>query len=194
MTVNLWRKLRDTNEIVKAFLQVVRSGKRFSSIFISSVLNSVPFEGDRRHIVTLTAALADEKTRLFAVASSTQQTGWRNLNGAAPLNKSDSSQITFMLDYEPGIGLGDISKLPKVQKYHTPSEFRELFLTQWQEVKVNIAVENVQAICRNPRSVEPAALRDAIAFEFDLPYPDGSRIDMVNTALEAFSTRLGVAL
>jgi hypothetical protein len=163
-------------EIVKAFLNAVRSGKRFSSIFISSVLNSVPFESDRRHIVTLTAALADERTRLFAVASSTQQTGWRNLNGASPLNKSDSSQITFKLDYEPGIGLGDISKLPKVQKYHTPSEFRELFLTRWQDVKVNLAVENVQAICRHPRPIEPTTLGDAIAFEFDLPYPDGSRI------------------
>ena len=181
-------------EIVKSFLQVVRSGKRFSSIFISSVLNSVPFEGDRRHIISLTATLADAKTRLFAVASSTQQTGWRNLNGAAPLNKSDSSQITFMLDYEPGIGLGDISKLPKVQRYHTVSEFRELFLTQWRDVKVNIAVENVQAICRNPCPVDPVALRDAIAFEFDLPYPDGSRMNRVDVALEAFSTRLGVAL
>ncbi|MDX2231337.1 MAG: ParB N-terminal domain-containing protein [Leptolyngbyaceae cyanobacterium bins.349] len=181
-------------EIVRAFLDTVRSGKRFSSIFISSVLNSVPFEGDRCHIVTLTAALADDKTRLFAVASSTQQTGWRNLNGANPLNKSDSSQITFKLDYEPGIGLGDISKLPKVQKYHTPSEFRELFLMRWQEVKVNLAVENVQAICRNPRPIDPTALKDAIAFEFDLPYPDGSCMDMVDVALEAFSTRLGVAL
>ena len=183
-----------SQEIVKSFLQTVRSGKRFSSIFISSVLNSVPFESDRRHIISLTASLADEKTRLFAVASSTQQTGWRNLNGAAPLNKSDSSQITFMLDYEPGIGLGDISKLPKVQKYHTPSEFRELFLTRWQEVKVNIAVENVQVICRNPRPVDPLALRDAISFEFDLPYPDGSRMNRVDVALEAFSTRLGVVL
>ena len=154
----------------------------------------MPFESDRRHIISLTASLADEKTRLFAVASSTQQTGWRNLNGAAPLNKSDSSQITFMLDYEPGIGLGDISKLPKVQKYHTPSEFRELFLTRWQEVKVNIAVENVQVICRNPRPVDPLALRDAISFEFDLPYPDGSRMNRVDVALEAFSTRLGVVL
>ncbi|MDX2244564.1 MAG: ParB N-terminal domain-containing protein [Leptolyngbyaceae cyanobacterium bins.302] len=181
-------------EIVKAFLNAIQSGKRFSSIFISSVLNSVPFEGDRRHIVTLTAALADTRTRLFAVASSTQQTGWRNLNGAAPLNKCDSSQIAFKLDYEPGIGLGDISKLPKVQKYHTVSEFRELFLTRWQEVKVNLAVENVQAICRNPRPLDRVALSEAITFEFDLPYPDGSRMGMVDVALAAFSTRLGVAL
>lgn len=181
-------------EIVKAFLNGVRSGKRFNSIFISSVLNSVPFEGDRCQIVTLTAALADAKTRLFAVASSTQQTGWRNLNGAAPLNKCDSFQIAFKLDYEPGIGLGDISKLPKVQKYHTVSEFRELFLTRWQEVKVNLAVENVQALCRNPRPLDRVALREAIAFEFDLPYPDGSRMGMVDVALAAFSTRLGVAL
>ena len=181
-------------EIVQAFLDAVQQGKRFSSIFINSVLNSVPFADDRRQIVTLTAALADAKTRLFAVASSTQQTGWRNLNGAAPLNKCDSAQIAFKLDYEPGIGLGDISKLPKVQKYHTVSEFRELFLTRWQDVKVNLAVDNVQAICRHPRPIDPTALKAAIAFEFDLPYPDGSRMGLVDRALAAFSTRLGVSL
>ena len=180
-------------EIVKSFLQAVRSGKRFSSIFISSVLNSVPFEGDRLHIVTLTAALADQNTRLFAAASSTRQIGWRNLEGAAPLNQADIKRIAFVLDYEPGIGMADISKLPKVQKYHTPSEFRALFLTQWQEVKVRLA-SNVEAICQNPRPIDQIKLKEAIAFEFDLPYPDGSRMGLVSEALEAYSTRLGLIL
>jgi len=42
--------------------------------------------------------------------------------------------------------------------------------------------------------VEPEQLRAALEFEFDLPYPDGSRLGLVAEAKAAFCKRLGVAL
>ncbi len=39
-----------------------------------------------------------------------------------------------------------------------------------------------------------ARLREAIDFEFDLPYPDGSRMGLAAEARAAFSKRLGVSL
>ena len=37
-------------------------------------------------------------------------------------------------------------------------------------------------------------LREAIEFEFDLPYPDGTRAGLVEEAKAAFSKRLGVQI
>ncbi len=41
---------------------------------------------------------------------------------------------------------------------------------------------------------EAAALRAALTFEFDLPYPDGDRMGLVDEAIAAFEKRLGVSL
>jgi len=45
-----------------------------------------------------------------------------------------------------------------------------------------------------PLPVDMARLREAIDFEFDLPYPDGSRMGLAAEARAAFSKRLGVKL
>ena len=37
-----------------------------------------------------------------------------------------------------------------------------------------------------------ARLRAAIEFEFDLPYPDGTRMDLVKCAMDSFSQRLQI--
>ncbi|WP_210437914.1 hypothetical protein, partial [Vibrio crassostreae] len=108
-------------EIAKQFLETVKSGKRFSSVFISSVLNSVPFAGDRQKIACLCAALCDSKSRLYACASSaTGSTSLRMVKGTDGLAERQSTYATFALDYEEGITIGDFQEKPKVQKYHTP--------------------------------------------------------------------------
>lgn len=40
----------------------------------------------------------------------------------------------------------------------------------------------------------PAALAAALDFEFELPYPDGSRMGLSQRAREAFEHRLGIRL
>jgi len=173
----------------RQFLKAVATGKKFSSIFISSVLNSVPFEHDRRQIVTICSALCDGSCRLYACASSDNQTGWKSLNGKEYINATHQNNLTFRLDYEDNIQLGDISQTPKVQKYHSRRQFRELFETVFESVEISEQSNNVQAICRRPRAIDPASLRAALEFEFDLPYPDGSRMGLVNQAIDAFLKR-----
>ncbi len=180
--------------LAREFLEVVATGREFSSVFVSSVLNSVPFIADRRHIVRICAALCGPKTRLYAVASSTDQAGFRQVNGSEFLNASDRSCRAFSLDYETGIRVGDFMDKPKVQKYHTASEFHGLFREFFGTVQVTLAVNNTQAVAVDPLPVDAEGLRESIAFEFDLPYPDGSRMGLVDEATAAFSKRLGAKL
>lgn len=180
--------------MTRAFLHHVAAGKSWSSIFIASVLNSVPFLDDRRHIVTLVAALASRDTGVYACASSTDSQGWININGADRLDPRASKTIQFKLDYESGIAVGDVATKPKVQKYHTQVEFHRLFAERFLRVAISEQVNNIQAVCSRPRKVDEQALREAIAFEFDLPYPDGSRMGLVREALDAFSHRLHTSL
>lgn len=193
-------RLGKGNEIDKAgsvalarqFLLAVESGKRWDSIFISSVLNSVPFLEDRQHIVTLCAALCTVRTRLYAAAMSEEAPDLRSASGEDFLKNSRG--ISFLLPYEPNIKLGNFSGKPKVQKYHTPREFHELFRARFSVVQVTRGADNVEAACAVPLPLDREALRAAVEFEFDLPYPDGSRMGLVEAAKHAFSRRLGVTL
>ena len=180
--------------VAREFLNDIAGGKRFSSIFISSVLNSVPFAEDRAHIVRILQACAGEHTRVYAVATSDQQRGLKNM-GKKFLNQR-SEQYGFMLaGYEPNVIVGELSTMPKAQKYHTPEEFHALFRGGFERVAVKYDGEggaNVSAIAEKPRPVNVAELTAALEFEFDLPYPDGSRMGMVDAAKAAFSERLGI--
>jgi hypothetical protein len=42
-----------------------------------------------------------------------------------------------------------------------------------------------------PKRMSPQVLSQALAFEFDLPYANGTRMGLVKRAKEAFSNRLG---
>ena len=181
-------------ELVREFLEAVKNGTEWTSIFLASVLNSVPFQSDREHIATLLAAICRPETKVYACASSISETGWRQVNGKAFLNKSNSGNIAFRLDYEKGIRIGDFQDKPKVQKYHTQKEFHQLWTHSFRSVKVRELSNNITAECAHARPVDAERLRAAIEFEFDLPYPDGTRMGMVKQAKEAFSKRLGIAL
>jgi hypothetical protein len=81
-----------------------------------------------------------------------------------------------------------------VQKYHTVSEFKDLFGQFFRSVKVEEFSNNINAACASARPVDPARLRAAIEFEFDLPYPDGTRMDLVKCAMDSFSKFLQITL
>ena len=168
--------------------------KDWTSIFIASVLNSVPFREDREHIAVLCAALCRPFTKVYACASSAGESGWRQVNGKAFMNESNAGNIAFRLDYEPGIRIGDFQDKPKVQKYHTEAEFRDLFGPFFRTVKVRDFSNNINATCASALPVDMDKLRAAIAFEFDLPYPDGTRMNLVKSAMDSFSKRLQITL
>ena len=181
-------------EMTSEFLREVAAGREWTSIFIASVLNSVPFREDREHIACLCAALSRPFTRVYACASSPAENGWRHVNGRRFMNSSNSGNIAFRLEYEPGIRIGDFQDKPKVQKYHTVAEFRELFSPFFRSVKVDELSSNVTAVCSGALPADAGRLGAAIDFEFDLPYPDGSRMGLAGEAREAFSRRLGIPL
>ncbi len=45
-----------------------------------------------------------------------------------------------------------------------------------------------------PKGFNPKVLGQALAIEFNLPYADGTRMELVQVAKEAFSKRLGVKI
>jgi hypothetical protein len=181
-------------ELTRAFLAEVAAGRDWTSIFIASVLNSVPFHKDREHIACLCAALCRPFTKVYACASSAGESGWRQVTGKAFMNESNAGNIAFRLDYEPGIRIGDFQDKPKVQKYHTEAEFRDLFGPFFRSVRVRDFSNNINATCASARPVDAPRLREAIEFEFDLPYPDGTRMDLVKCAMDSFSQRLQTTL
>ncbi len=173
-------------EICKKFLDIVASGKEFTSIFISSVLNSVPFEKDREHIVAICASLCKPFTKLYACASSTAETGYRQVNGKAFHNESNSGNIAFRLEYESGVRIGDFQDRPKVQKYHTKKEFYDLFSKFFRKVEIHERMGNVTAKCENAKRIPWERLEEALNFEFNLPYPNGSKMGLFNDAANSF--------
>ena len=175
--------------ISREFLKAVSDGKEFTSIFISSVLNSVPFAKDREHIACICAALCRPFTKLYACASSTSETGYRQVNGKAFHNESNAGNIAFRLEYESGVRIGDFQEKPKVQKYHTKKEFFELFSPYFRNVKINEMCGNCVAKCENVKRIPWERIEEALRFEFDLPYPDGSRMGLVDEAITAFKKR-----
>ncbi len=173
--------------IARNFLGDVEAGKGWDSIFISSVLNSVPFVEDREAIVQIVAACSSTKTRGYAWATSQKRAAY-NID-RQPVAQVQRKQIIFALDYEPGIYLGDFSEAPKVQKYHSAKEFYELFKTGFEKVKVLDYTQDVASVFGIPR-LDIEKLSKAIKLEFNLPYPDGSRMNLVAEAKAAFSKRL----
>lgn len=178
-------------KIVDSFLAAIASGIRFDSIFISSVLNSVPFEQDRKFIVAICHSLCEPRTKLFAVASTTSRPAYKTVSDSSysPMNDIDANSLQFKLDYEPGIVLGDYSKLPKVQKYHTQKEFFDLFSHFFNTVEISEQVHNVQCIASNPKKVDKQLLLEAINFEFNLPYPNDDKMGKVQNAIASFRKR-----
>jgi len=83
---------------------------------------------------------------------------------------------------------------PKVQKYHSQNEFYCLFKEFFEIVQVSESNSNVQAVCARPKPIDYKKLNSALEFEFDLPYPDGSRMGRVIDAKRAFSERTGLVL
>lgn len=176
-------------ETTRRFLRRVREGVEFDSIFLSAIMNSVPFYEDRRHILRIIAALCGPRTRVYAVSASVRQTGYRLTAGKEYLNEGDASRLQFRLDYEPRVTIADFSNNPKVQKYHTTEEWYQLWKNQFSVVKVTTSANNVECQCAQAIAPSDGELEAALRFEFELPYPDGSTMGLSAEALEAFHTR-----
>ena len=178
-----------SRKIALDFLKSVEDGVQFDSIFISSVFNSVPFREDREKIIRIVSALSSSKTRLYVWAMSEHHS--QNTIEKKDINKKMSSAGRFRLDYEEGIVLGEISKKPKVQKYHTNEELYNIIKVGFNTVSTKNITDSIMAIAKNP-IVDIPRLKEALEFEFNLLHPTGERLGLVDEALRAFEKRLNI--
>lgn len=178
-------------EIAARFLDEVEAGTPYSSVFISSVFNSVPFMADRKQIAVIAAALCAPDGMVVCWCQSNKAPQFVNTKKKF---MAAEKILTFDLDYEPNTILGDIGAHPKVQKGHTEEEMRAIFAPCFRTVKRLEMITKFWYMEAADPIVDPAALAAALDFEFELPYPDGSRMGLSQRAREAFEHRLGIRL
>lgn len=170
----------------KEFLDDIADGRRFTSIFLASVMNSVPFPQDRMAVLAIVHALSNKDTCIYGTCRDIsdfnyEYGGIRNAN-------------YFVFDSEPGVRIGDVMRNPKVQKFHTPEEAQTMFSRLWNKVELSPGGNVFYFKLSSPKGTNFKVLTQALGIEFDLPYADGSTMGLVDYALSAFSERLGVSL
>ena len=167
----------------RRFVQEIADGPKFTSIFLASVLNSIPFATDRMAVLAIVNALSDKDTVVYGTCRDIsdfnyEYGGIRNAN-------------YFVFDSEPGVRVGDVMRSPKIQKFHTQEEASAMFNRLWNKVEFwpggNIFYFRLSA----PKRYNAVVLGKAIEIEFNLPYADGTRMDLVTEAKAAFAKRLG---
>lgn len=178
-------------EIADRFLDEVESGTPYSTVFISSVFNSVPFMADRKQIAIIAAALCFPDGMCASWCQSDQAPQFMRTKKK---HISAEKELNFDLDYEPNVILGDFGKHPKMQKGHTEEEMRSIFSPCFDHVKRLEMIHKFWYMEVTRPQVDPAVLAAALDFEFELPYPDGSRMGLSARARAAFEHRLGITL
>lgn len=180
-------------EITAQFLDEVEAGTKYSTVFISSVFNSVPFMADRKQIAIIAAALCYPGGTTVCWCQSNKANQFIQTKKKYVANEKT---LTFDLDYEPNTVLGGFGFecKPKVQKGHTEEEMQEIFAPCFGMVKRLEMISKFWYVEITDPKIDPVALAAALDFEFELPYPDGSRMGLSKRAREAFEHRLGITL
>lgn len=168
------------------FLDDIADGRRLDSIFLASVLNSVPFPKDRMAVLAIVHALSTKDTVIYGTCRDIsdfnyEYGGIRNAN-------------YFVFDSEPGVRVGDVIRNPKIQKFHTKEEADAMFGRLWNKREYwpggNVFYFKLSA----PKGVNLKVLSQALELEFDLPYADGSTMALVAKAKQVFGKRLKAKL
>lgn len=173
----------------RKFLKEIARGRDFDSVFLSAVLNQVPFKEDRILVLTLAHALCSSTSTFYAKTLDHRQ--YR-----LALKRPRHGSTGFVLNGpEPGTLITTLaSGRPVVQKFHNQDEMRELCNPFWADVFVKRDRSNIWAKCRAPRKLDRKRLREAIEFEFDMPFWTGDSLDLVDEAIAAFEKRLRIKL
>ena len=168
------------------FLDDIADGRRFDSIFLASVLNSVPFARDRMVVLSIVHALSTKDTVVYGTCRDIsdfnyEYGGIRNAN-------------YFVFDSEPGVRVGDVVKNPKLQKFHTQEEADAMFKRLWNKSEFWPGGNVFYYKLSSPKGINPEVISRALELEFDMPYSDGTTMKLVAKAKEVFGKRLKVKL
>ena len=171
----------------KEFLDEVADGRKFNSIFLASVMNSIPFPKDRLIVLAIVHALCDKDTVVYGTCRDMsdfnyEYGGIRNAN-------------YFVFDSEPGVRLGDYTRNPKIQKFETQDTADAMFKRFWMKRDYNPGGNVFYFRLGAPMGINPQALGQALDHEFGLlPFADGSTMSLGDHARECFGRRLGIKL
>lgn len=184
-------------QLTDNFLEEVANDRQWSSIVLSSVLNSVPFHFDRLCVLAITHGLCDFGSQLVGSCRNMRVRGEGGLkvrddNRVMNNGKMSAALLMFRLDYEPNITIGDITVMPKVQKYYYEEEVPQLLTPFFEKIETYDCGSTIQFRGKHPKRVNFSVLKTALKHEFDLPYPGGETLGRVNQALEAFGNRLKI--
>lgn len=176
--------LRYSREQAKNFLNVITNPEqKFDSIFMSAVMNSIPFPEDRLMVLAIVHALCSRDTCVYGTC--------RDLSDFDYEYGGVRSGNYFVWDTEPGVRLGDVSSRPKLQKFMTQDEARGYFSRFWKTIEFWPGGNIFYFKLSDPMGVNMKALGQSLAFEFNLPFHNGKNLDLVQSAKDAFSIRLG---
>lgn len=168
----------------KRFLEYISDpDNTFDSIFMSAVMNSVPFPEDRLMILSIVNALSCRSTKVYGTC--------RDISDFNYEYGGIRNAGFFVFDSEPGVRLGDAASRPKIQKFFTEEEARSYLKRFWLTSATWPGGNIFYFQASNPMGANPEVLSKALEFEFDLPFRDGSRMGLVKEAKAAFSKRLG---
>lgn len=167
----------------REFLDAIANPKhRFDSIFMNSVLNSIPFAQDRLMALTIVHALAGRSATVYGTC--------RDLSDFNYEYQGIRQANYFTFDSEPGVRIGDVMARPKVQKFHSFEEAREMFGRFWNDIEFWPGGNVFYFRLRAPKGVNFKALAASLRFEFDLPYADKTTMGLADHALQTFAKRL----
>ncbi len=175
-----------SKKMAKVFLDEIADGRHFTSIFLASVMNSVPFPQDRMAVLAIVHALSDKDTCIYGTCRDIsdfnyEYGGIRNAN-------------YFVFDSEPGVRIGDVMRNPKVQKFHTTEEAETMFSRLWNKREFHPGGNVFYWKLSSPKGVNAKVLGKALEIEFDLPYSDGTSMGLVEYAKDAFAKRLRIVV
>lgn len=176
-----------SRSMARKFLDHIADPKnRLDSIFLCSVLNSVPFSRDRMCVLAICHALSARDTVTYGTCRDISDFNYE-YGGIRTANY-------FTFDSEPGVRIGDVMRNPKIQKFHSQEEARVMFSHFWRQVEFwgggNVFYFKLSA----PMGINPTVIGQALELEFDLPYSDGSTMGLVAHAKACFSKRTGLKL
>ena len=168
------------------FLDAVAEGVNFNSIFLCSVMNSIPFPKDRLMVLCIVNALCNVDTVVYGTCRDIsdytyEYTGIRQAN-------------YFVFDTEDGVRVGDVMRNPKIQKFHTQDEMAEALKRFWKKWEFWAGGNVFYYRAENPKRPNLGSLKQSLMFEFDLPFKDGETMGLGAYAISAFERRLGVKL
>lgn len=173
----------------REFLQAVANPEaEFDSIFLASVMNSIPLPQDRMCVLAIVHALCSLDTCVYGTCRDVSDSNYE-YSGIRQANYFRFEAL------EPHVRLGDSIDNPKIQKFHSPDEFKAMARHFWNKCETypggNVFYWKVTA----PKRVNHSVLGKALAFEFEaLPYSDGTTMGLGREAAAAFSQRLGIAV